>query len=330
LREPVAVIAGDIHYSLSTLQCADSATRQAISKANQLNVPFIANGDTHNDKALLRAECTNAMIETFKIARVTPIVNIGNHCRINEKSEAHALNFLAPYAHIVDRPTYFKNIGAYVIPYNHDKDTLRNYIKHLPKGSILIMHQGVNGSDSGEYFQDKSALDAKDLDGYRVILSHYHVRQDINCGSTTATYIGNPYTLNFAEAKDPAKGFQVLYDDGSLEFIPTNLRKHRVYESSISDIQTLDSLGKDDILWVKITGPSDILAKVKKEDIAKYCGISGSFKLDLIPDDTTSVKEAARDLPQDQLLDSLIDGLSNTTQDRKDRLKDLWKQLIKE
>ena len=57
-HKALAVIAGDIHYSLATLAVADSATRQAIAKANELGVPFIANGDTHDTKANMRGECS--------------------------------------------------------------------------------------------------------------------------------------------------------------------------------------------------------------------------------------------------------------------------------
>lgn len=336
MKEPVAVLISDIHYNMSTLQVADAALRQAVKKANQLDVQLIICGDLHDSKANVRGECMIAVKDTLSRANRTVFVLRGNHDSLNERSQEHSLVFLPhPLCQVI---TDIEQTGhkSWFIAYQHDPEALRKKLASIPKGSTIIMHQGIEGSNSGDYIKDKSAINKEDVAGMRVISGHYHQRQDIPLPDGGLwSYVGNPYTLNFAEAKDPAKGFQVLYDDGSLEFIPTNLRRHYVYETDITTVRGGHQpvglvLNPDDIVWVKIKGPSDQLATLTKELVAHNLALPGPFKLDLIPDDTTSVKEVVRDLPQDQLLDSLIDGLSNTTQDRKDRLKDLWKQFSKE
>ncbi len=334
MRKALAVVSGDIHYDLSTLAVADKATRLAIEKANTLQIPFVANGDTHNTKANLRGECVNAMIETFKLAKVQPIINIGNHCKINQKSIEHSLNFLAPFAQIIAVPEFVPRLNSYVIPYNHDVQELRDYLKTLPYGATIIAHQGVTSANFGEYLNDTSALSPKDLAKFRTILSHYHNRQDIECGPREgfiglASFVGSPYTTTFAECSDLPKGFQVLYNDGSLEFVPTNLREHKVLDLHVSELNT-DRLfmgENSDIVWIKIRGPSSQLSTLTKSWIAQDLDINQDFRLDLIPDDVHySVQSGHDNQTQEQSLDALIDS---TTEDaeRKERLKQLWKGM---
>lgn len=84
----------------------------------------------------------------------------------------------------------------------------------------------------------------------------------------------------------------------------------------------------EDLVWVKITDTKERLMALTKDKIASKLGLMGSFRLDLIPTDTnTQTPEAALNLTEGPLLDSLIDSLSNTSDERKERLKNLWKAL---
>lgn len=330
----MAVIAGDIHYNLQNLILADIGTRMAIAKANELNVPFIANGDTHDSKANLRAECVNSMIETFKIAKIKPYVNIGNHCKINQKSKEHALNFLRPYAHIIDTAIFSMELNSYVIPYEDEVEVLRAYLRTIPTGSRLIMHQGLLTGKFGEYINDKSALNTEDLRDFRTILSHYHARQDIKCGRPKtgavglASYVGSLFTTTFAEAHDPEKGFQILMDDGTLEFVPTNLRKHIVIECGTDFLPTGVKYSEADLVWVKLKGTKEDLSSMAKSYIAGRLGLKNDFRLDLIPTDTdTRYSKKIEKMSQNEILDDLIDSKQDLSEDKKEDLKSLWKDL---
>lgn len=339
MKKPRAIIINDIHYNINTLSLADVALRKAIHEANFAQVPLIVAGDLHDSKANLRAECVNAMIETFKLCDQKPYVLIGNHCRINEKSEEHSLNFLAPYVVLVEKPycLWAKGLGdpLYLISYHHDSEKLKQYLKtFMPKEAILIMHQGIQGSNSGDYIQDKSAITKDDVSGLRVISGHYHQRQDIKLPNDGLwTYTGNPYTLNYGEANDPEKGFHVLMDDGSLEFVSTNLRKHVVielgaYESyDLISGPSLDKIGKDDLVWVKIVGTKEQLVKINKSDLSKELGLE-SFRLELKPVDQKIPSVKTKPKSQFELLDSIIDSLTSTEDQTKVRLKDLWKGFL--
>lgn len=335
MKKPIVVLIADVHYNINTLEIADKAMNMAVDKANELDVPLVVAGDMHDSKANLRGECIYNIIKTFKRCLRQPYVLRGNHCAINEKSKDHSLHFLQDLAWIVDGP-YLRfhydipQLNLHLIPYYHDANELRQYLQTIPEGSTLIMHQGIIGSEAGHYIQDKSAITKQDVAGFRVISGHYHNRQTLELpNGGTFDYIGNPYTLGFGEAEDREKGFQVLYADGSLEFIPTNLRRHRIVEFTVKDklwyTKNICLFKNDDLVWAKVTGSEEDLAIFNRESVAEHLGIT-NFRLTIEPIKTTTSNEEKPNLTDFELLDHLIDS-SDTSDDQKLRLKNLWKTL---
>lgn len=343
MSKPVAVLISDVHYNLNTLELADAAVNQAVNKANEFGVPLIVAGDLHDTKANMRAECVNKMIHTFARAKTQVYLLRGNHDSVNEKSYMHALDFLAPYAAIIwsESSNVTAPEGIYFIPYQHDSDNCRALIAKAQKTDVLIMHQGLRGSSSGEYIQDKSAINYEDVSDFRVISGHYHTRQDIKTGQAREgevglfSYIGNPYTLNFAEANDPEKGYQILMNDGTLEFVPTNLRRHVVYEIILHETPrtTMPLITPGDLLWIKIKGPKHELLTINKDntrtEIEFHTGLTlpQSFRLDLIPTDVVSTKINTTNKTQREVLDELITSKVDLRDEIKSKLKNLWKRL---
>lgn len=337
MTKPKSVLISDIHYNITTLPVADAALRQAVAKANELGVPLIIAGDLHDTKANLRGECISAMLETLRLVEHLVYILRGNHDSINERSTEHSLEFLTHLCVVVDVPMRAVDLDLYLVPYEHDAEALRTYLKTVPPGSTLIMHQGISDSNAGEYIQDKSAINKEDVENFRVISGHYHTRQDIKIGRPRKgaiglwSYIGNPYTLNFGECTDPDKGFQILMDDGLLEFVPTNLRKHVVYSTALIDNKfstaSMQVVNPDDLVLVKLSGPKTQIQGRIKQEIAEHLNLPGPFRLDLIPDDETMTTPQPKNLPQPDLLDQLIESMNSTPRDQKNRLKALWKGL---
>ena len=337
----IAVIISDVHFNIQNLEVADKAMRMAIDHANSLNVRLIVAGDLHDTKANMRAECVNALVKTFRYARFEKNVQIylmiGNHDKINEKSEEHSLNFLAPWCHIVDSWDSWKNL--HLVPYYSDPDKLRESIAHEEpeKSDILIMHQGITGSKSGEYIRDHSAITKEDVSGLRIISGHYHTRQTIALPDGGKwDYIGNPYTLGFGEANDPEKGYQLLYDDGSLEFVPTNLRKHIVIKHDLDTGESDWSSGpafrtgdRNDLIWVKVTGSREKCSSLDKVELLKDLGIPQDVRFELIQYDIDKqMTQYDTNSTPAEILDAYVDTIT-LPHDYKDKIKNLWKDLIK-
>lgn len=334
---PVAVITGDIHFNLQTLELASSALRQLLAKAKELNVPAILNGDTLDQKAIVRGEVANRIIDILQEADPEDVyINTGNHDLLSEKACESSLNFLRPYAQVVSVPTYIERLGSWIVPYFNSSERLQEFLDTVPKGARLIMHQGVIGAEMGAYIKDSSSLPAEAFADFRVVASHYHRRQDLRCGRPRKggvglfSYIGSPYTITFTEAGDGPKGINILYDDGSLELVPTGLRRHIVVEMYARELIYDVSLGcaPGDLVWVKLKGATSELAKVKKADLAKILGVE-NFKLDKIVTEAERLddEDKAQAKSGADLLDALIDK-SDEPAGQKTHLKAMWRGLV--
>lgn len=331
--KPIAVLISDIHFNLATLERAKAALNQAVDKANNLNVPLIIAGDMHDTKANLRAECVTAILDCLDNLKgqLNTFVLIGNHDKLNEKSEGHALTFLQTIDRVivVDKPRYLPDLNITLIPYQYDMGFLIQRVK-LAAGKVIIMHQGLTGSASGEYIQDKTALSPQDVAGKRIISGHYHTRQKMTLPDGGVwDFIGNPYTLNYGEAEDPDKGFQILFDDGRLEFVPTNLPNHvKITLDLETGSVTQTNFAKcEDFVKVLVRGPSDLLSTVTKKQVGDKLSINDiPFQLELEPTEITQENTVYTAVSSPELMDQVIEG-SDMDKDRKERIKLLWRTL---
>lgn len=346
MAKPSCVVIGDIHFTIPTLELATKALVAAQDTASALNVPLVINGDTLDTKSIIRGEVANRLISILDKDGPLTFINTGNHDALNEKSKESSLNFLRPYANVVSTPRYVEEVNSWIIPYQHDSDEMLGILNSIPKGSRLIIHQGVIGAWLGHYVQDKTSLPLEVFSDYRVIASHYHRAQDIKTGRPRKgaiglfSYIGNPYSLSFGEANDGPKGFQILNDDGLLTQVKTKLRGHYIYERTAEEAINMQTRGahlgmtgdygnQDDLVWLKVSGPRSDLAKVNKKLLGVHLGLT-NYKLDLIPtSDVSSETPSSEKLSEAEILDKLIDETSEPKA-QKIALKDLWRELISE
>lgn len=333
LSKPIAVLISDLHLKPETMEVALDALMQALDKAEELNVPLIDCGDILDSKDIIRATCANALIAILSATKASVVLINGNHTSINSLGDETSLNFLYPYAHVVDSIDRVSDVDAYLVPYRHNSQDMQYYINNIPEGSRIIAHTGVQGAYMGHYLRDTSSLPAASFANHRVISGHYHMAQNIYCGRPQKgavgmfSYVGNPYTLTFGEANDGAKGFQVLYDNGQLESIPTNLRKHVVLECPYTDIK--GSVSSSDLLWLKVSGPKSELARLNKVKIGEQIIGHSNYRLDLIPNDAPNYVPIPKDTSEGQVLDIIIDSTGETEQE-KEKLKSLWRQTLDE
>jgi len=322
MRKPKAVILSDIHYNINSWPLADTALMAAIAQAEAYNVPVVIAGDLHDTKANLRGECIKAMIGTISRAKVKVFILVGNHDKINEKSEEHSLEFLRPYAHIIDKPIHIAELDVWILPYQHDVETFKARVGEIQMGSTLIMHQGVKEAWTGDYVFDKTAVPVEWLYHLNVISGHYHRYQTVQ----NVTYCGSPYTQSFGEATDGPKGFLVLFDDGTHEQKPLNLRKHVVIEANTGNLSWVPpTVNPGDLVWLKLTGRASTLAKFSKDSFKSVYG--DNYKLDKIPTDSEEVEIKADTMTAQEVLDTLIEKVDEP-EEFKAYLKALWREIL--
>lgn len=336
MSKPIAVLTSDIHFNLNTLPLASQALKAALSKAEELQVPLVIAGDLHDTKAIIRAEVMNALIEILEPANIDVFILRGNHDQLHEKSEEHGLNYLKPYATIIDSVSWLSRLPEVVFfPYMSNAEFLKTCLSgvmDMPRNEyvgtkpLLIMHQGFLGAAMGDYIQDKTSIAPEVVKDFTVISGHYHKHQTIG----TVTYIGSPFTMSFGEANDGPKGFLILNSDGTFTREILNLRRHIKIETDLDNLYLTKHVDNhpefDDLVWIKVSGSYSQLQKLDKQEIAARLMIQ-NFKLDLIPIDSKPTDIQVENLSSGEVFDKLIDNTSESDE-QKIKLKATWKELI--
>lgn len=334
MKQPIAVLISDIHYTVQNLELCSKALKLALYKASELDVDLIIAGDLNDSKAIIRGEVAN---ELLKVLTTTDLSKYGwyhkvhlmpgNHDLLSVKDNQHSLNFLRPYVHLSDVPGWIyvhdQDMHIYLLPYQISNEAFLEAIKEAPEGSIVIAHQGFKGANLGSYFKDDTSVDPEAVKHLRIISGHYHMHQDIG----TVTYIGSPFTQTFAEAYDGPKGFCVLYNDGSVELVPTNLRKHMIVERDMSNLyDPIKDYVPGDILQLKVTGPYNELDSLDKKALGIKLIGTEDFKLyKAYYDKPHKVYKNVENGPE-LLMDEIIDNMQEPD-NIKEELKCMWRAL---
>jgi DNA repair exonuclease SbcCD nuclease subunit len=347
MAKPIAVCISDLHFTVQTLELATKALTAAISRALELNVPLVIAGDTLDSKAIIRGECANRLLEIFTGGLPEIYILVGNHDLLSEKGDDNSLNFLdSACVEVVSRPTFVPHLNTTLVPYMNYPDKMQKFLnefRHEPS-SRIICHQGVQSAHMGHYVQDKTSLPKEAFKDFRTISGHYHRAQDIECGPPRKgavglfSYIGNPYTLSFGEANDGPKGYQILMDDGILELMPLNLRKHVIIEASSYELQMnvkavkggckWVGARKEDLVWFRVSGTRLELDMLNKREIGEVLLGHSNFKLDKIYTDAPILEVNTGKLTDSEMLDAIIDN-ENENKDEKLYLKQLWREILK-
>lgn len=340
MSKPIAVCISDLHFNINTLSLASSALKSALRRAEYLGVPLVIAGDLHDTKSLVHGQVENRLIEILSQARARVFILVGNHDLLNEKSSENGLNYLSPYAEIINEASLLTS-GILLLPY---QSLASNYFaitqsfKTVAPIKTIICHQGFMGAQMGDYLQDKTSIDPELVKDFTVISGHYHRHQTLwskiasflklPFGKGTITYIGSPYTITYGEANDGPKGFLVLNEDGSFTRGILNLRKHIILNR---DLQTandpVENYNQDDLVWLKITGSKIELDQLNKTELGLKLFGHSNFKLDLFPIEENNQKQLKVQNQQDwEILDSIIDTSSHDDF-VKEQLKVLYKEL---
>lgn len=190
-------------------------TLQAILyTAQQTKQPVIFTGDLFHKRVTVNTIVFNGVYEVFRSYSDVPVLLLrGNHDSVNNSlySPSALQPFEAlPNVTVVERPQVldFQGISVVALPYGHEIDEMKEFVKNAPPSDLLIAHIGVEGAKEGSGHSLAGAFTTSDLYPEKfnhVVLGHYHKRQYMH---ENIYYVGNTIPKDFSDTEE--KGILVL------------------------------------------------------------------------------------------------------------------------
>lgn len=338
MKKPITLLLTDTHLHSGNIPLVTDIWNQAIEKCLELNIKKISfTGDfftSRKGQELAVDDAGRKIIDKVEQSGLEMDAIPGNHDKTDLESESSYLdeyssrrniNIIRNYHWqgydndvILHYLPYFKENGSY--PERLNK-IIKNIIDlnngdDLKKGSkvpeykhILLTHIAVNGVRNN----DGSKID-NDLSGtlfshfYKVFTGHYHNKSFIE---PNIHYFGSSCQTNFGE--DDQKGFTILFDDGSDEFIQSKFPKYVKVVFDVNDEKAIKAAEKehknsDDKVRFVFEGEEADLKKINKEKLSSL-GIEATFIKDsAVPLDNNGLLEKASNVSFDR--SNIMDAFS--------------------
>ncbi len=255
-KKPVALLLNDVHISKDNIPEFQKNWDEAIRICKGHDVAdMIVGGDLWLSRSaqtldVLMAVCQAIIKATSQ--NITLTIAEGNHCKVDQESVLGYSHIFSEYpnVYVVDDYSAIEfgdNTVLYVMSYFPENGSFTERLQNLlatdfdsTKHNVLYIHEGIRG---GLATPTDDELPASLFDKFdATLVGHYHNRKTIK--DTHIEYIGSSRQHNFGE--DEEKGYTLLYDDGSYEFIKnqTNTR-YKVIDLDLKSIDDVPAFDKD-------------------------------------------------------------------------------------
>lgn len=302
-RTPCILLMNDIHVSKDNIPDFKDNWNEALSVCKKYGIREIAlGGDLFQSRVSQTLDVLltvhDMLLQTAQAGINTTLAE-GNHDLVDQEA-------LRGYCHIYDQhpavtvvddfltlenPAW--NFVLHMMSYFPENGSFTGRLQALAAGSLasgkpnyLYIHQGINGALANPAEDELPAHIFQPFD--KVLVGHYHNRAKIE--GTHIEYIGSSRQFNFGE--DTAKGYTVLFSDGSYEFIPNQVNsRYEVIEVDAAkvNINLFDRIGEMKAdprcrIKVKVTGKST--DNIDKKRILE----AGANKVEMICEDVNVIE----------------------------------------
>lgn len=286
-KKALAIHLTDTHATDNNLKLQESIWKQAVElSVSNGRCDIFHGGDWVTARKAQSLEVLEHLVwvrDLLQKKNINLIGISGNHDKTSQESVFAYPNLLNnEMFELVDEThtEHFDNARATFMSYFPEEGTCKERIKKLISDlemshvdgikEIFICHQGFNGGLSHKNATSNKELPIEILEFFdTVLIGHYHNRNNIeNDFDTDIWYTGSTHANNYGE--DNEKGFTIIYDDGSIEFINAEFPKYETIQVDISDIdgkwmkQTKNHINDSgNNVRLIITGDESELKKVK-------------------------------------------------------------------
>jgi len=253
MKRPIALLFTDPHLKPSNIREVDLLFLEAEKKTKELGIPrIIVLGDIFESRNAQPLAVLNTFGAILEKLTIEVIIIPGNHDKVDYKSENSYLDEYKFHPNVKIFRKYtslhvenMKGLTFHFIPYFDEATTYSTYLKecldnikdlnkhYSEERHILFTHIAVNGVRNNDYNLVENELTTKLFSPFEtVFVGHYHNKSDVG---NNVLYIGSPYPTNFGE--DNNKGFTILYDDGTIDFIRRDFVQFHTLEFNLDEIE---------------------------------------------------------------------------------------------
>lgn len=247
-KQPVALLLNDIHISKDNIPEFQANWNEALQICKDREISdMIIGGDLWLSSSAQTLDIL--MVVRQSIIKATSqglylTIAEGNHCKVNKESILGYSHIFSEYPNVdvIDSYTVIDisdYAALYVMGYFPENGSFIERLQYLvehdldkSKRSILYIHEGIKGGLAvpSDHELPTNIFEAFDT----VLVGHYHDRKQV--AGTQIEYIGSSRQHNFGE--DEEKGYTVLFDDGSYEFVKNQANvRYKTLTVNLADVE---------------------------------------------------------------------------------------------
>lgn len=307
---PTALLLNDIHVSKDNIPEFQKNWDEALKICKEQGITdMIIGGDLWLSRSSQTLSTLMAVRQAvIKATAMGVILTIaeGNHCKVDQESLLGYSHLFSEYpnVYVVDDYTIIdisEQVVLYVMSYFPENGSFPKRLEDIVsadfdsrKHNILYIHEGINGALSTPNEKELPTKIFKAFD--KVLVGHYHNRCIVK--NTKIEYIGASRQHNFGE--DEAKGYTILYNDGSYEFIQNKVNvRYKVVDVSVKDLDSrfmdqLDDWQATGLYKIKtrINCTSKEVSCIDKQKLIQ----AGATKVEIITEEIEATKIASHSL----------------------------------
>jgi len=245
MKQIVGVFIKDSHLTEDTIDQNKSIYQQALNLCTKHKCPLFNAGDVFTERKSQPLVLLNAfedILESYQYAGVRIHLIPGNHDKVDQEDERSYINAFKNYPnlHLYQRETsleFANNVVVHFIPYFKENGSYLERLESLKrvegKFNLCLTHIAVESvrNNDGTLVQNqikKELFEKFDL----TMVGHYH---DESWIGDKIWYFPGCKQKNFGE--NNRKGFVLLYNDGSYDFIKSQFQEYIQVKLDILDVE---------------------------------------------------------------------------------------------
>lgn len=298
-NKPFAIVVTDVHLDRGNSGLVKDIFNQLISLCHERGVyNVICAGDVFTTRSGQPLECLSAwqeILATLRDHKIVIDVIPGNHDKTDGNDDCSYLDVYDGASrwlrlHRVGEEVWFGNdICVWMIPYFGTQRWMEEFERMKKEEDdtcrrlhVLITHMAFNGvrnADGSEVGDGIAPSAVFSFDS--VIVGHYHDRSNVG---RNIHYVGSAYQNNYGEGCVD-KGFAILYEDGSIEYVQSRFPRYIKETIQATDRETLANLlekygdkeGRVDHVRFEFVGKKADLERLDVTELQTRYGIDCKF-----------------------------------------------------